>query len=186
LILHNTLESLIDTVHVFRHQRFFFRPESRKVSIHYVIGRDGSVIKMVPENRVAYHAGNANASSIGIELVANVAGNPDRGHDKPRTWDPGSNRPVLFDAGGITIAQYYSLLGKIADIMEDNSNDIDSFADVNAHRQVNSGTKCPSAVWWPAGSSFEQWRDRSLPTHMGCLQQNRGNIRGFIDCIGFG
>ena len=48
-----------------------------KVSCHYLIDRKGKVIKMVEENRVAWHAGkskwknfiNLNENSIGIELV---------------------------------------------------------------------------------------------------------------------
>ena len=48
-----------------------------KVSCHYLINRKGKILKMVDENRVAWHAGkskwknfkNLNKSSIGIELV---------------------------------------------------------------------------------------------------------------------
>lgn len=43
--------------------------DGRKVSIHYLIGRDvGQFVKMVPEDRRANHAINHNARSIGIEL----------------------------------------------------------------------------------------------------------------------
>jgi N-acetyl-anhydromuramyl-L-alanine amidase AmpD len=39
-------------------------------SIHYVIGRDGTVAASIPETQAAVHAGGrANARSIGIELV---------------------------------------------------------------------------------------------------------------------
>jgi N-acetylmuramoyl-L-alanine amidase len=37
--------------------------------IHYVVGRDGSVAKSIPEDQIANHASNANGRSIGIELV---------------------------------------------------------------------------------------------------------------------
>ena len=48
-----------------------------KVSCHYIINRKGEVIRMVEENRIAWHAGKAkwknfndlNSKSIGIELV---------------------------------------------------------------------------------------------------------------------
>lgn len=52
------------------------------VSAHYMIDRDGEIYRLVPENRVAYHAGkgyahgfplykdNLNEVSIGIELMA--------------------------------------------------------------------------------------------------------------------
>tara|TARA_Y100000591_G_C21726647_1_gene641709 strand:+ start:271 stop:996 length:726 start_codon:yes stop_codon:yes gene_type:complete len=48
-----------------------------KVSCHYLIDREGRIIKMVDENKIAWHAGkskwknfsNLNKNSIGIELV---------------------------------------------------------------------------------------------------------------------
>jgi N-acetylmuramoyl-L-alanine amidase len=58
-----------------------------RVSAHYVLAEDGTVYRLVPEDRVAWHAGRShwrgrealNASSIGIEIV-NLDG--DR-HDYP-------------------------------------------------------------------------------------------------------
>lgn len=54
-------------------------PES-KVSAHYLLGRDGSIIQLVNDNDVAWHAGksyyegkdNVNLFSIGIELQGNT------------------------------------------------------------------------------------------------------------------
>lgn len=51
-------------------------PEA-KVSAHYVVDEDGSILKLVPEERRAWHAGrgvwlgetDCNAASIGIEMV---------------------------------------------------------------------------------------------------------------------
>ncbi|MDE1969351.1 MAG: N-acetylmuramoyl-L-alanine amidase [Alphaproteobacteria bacterium] len=48
-----------------------------KVSAHYLIGEDGAIIRLVPEDRCAWHAGvshwrsraDINGASIGIELV---------------------------------------------------------------------------------------------------------------------
>jgi N-acetylmuramoyl-L-alanine amidase/Mannosyl-glycoprotein endo-beta-N-acetylglucosaminidase len=48
---------------------WFLDPIS-KVSAHYVIGRDGSIIQMVRDADKAWHARNANADSIGIEHCA--------------------------------------------------------------------------------------------------------------------
>ena len=53
-----------------------------KVSCHYLIDRKGKILKMVDENKIAWHAGkskwknfiNLNKNSIGIELV-------NKGHD---------------------------------------------------------------------------------------------------------
>ena len=59
-----------------------------RVSTHYVLAEDGTLYRLVPEDRVAWHAGRShwrgrealNATSIGVEIV-NLHG--DR-HDYPR------------------------------------------------------------------------------------------------------
>ena len=48
---------------------WFQNPESR-VSAHYVIGRAGDIYQMVQDSDKAWHAGGANADSIGIEHSA--------------------------------------------------------------------------------------------------------------------
>lgn len=48
--------------------RHFLRNRSR-ISIHYVIGRDGRIVAMVPESQIAWHVRGHNQDSIGIELV---------------------------------------------------------------------------------------------------------------------
>jgi N-acetylmuramoyl-L-alanine amidase len=82
LVLHYTELPLDESLNVLRDDR---RPN--RVSAHYVLAEDGSVYRLVPEDRVAWHAGRShwrgrealNATSIGIEIV-NLHG--DR-HDYP-------------------------------------------------------------------------------------------------------
>ncbi|MDP3658180.1 MAG: N-acetylmuramoyl-L-alanine amidase [Brevundimonas sp.] len=53
------------------------RDSESKVSAHYVVDEDGSILRLVPEERRAWHAGrgawqgetDCNAASIGIEIV---------------------------------------------------------------------------------------------------------------------
>ncbi len=52
----------------------WFKNPAAKVSAHYVIGQDGEIVQMVAHNDVAWHAGSANGTSIGIEHVANTRG----------------------------------------------------------------------------------------------------------------
>ncbi|MEQ1513754.1 MAG: N-acetylmuramoyl-L-alanine amidase [Lysobacteraceae bacterium] len=52
----------------------WFKNPAAKVSSHYVIGQDGEIVQMVAHNDVAWHAGSANGTSIGIEHVANTKG----------------------------------------------------------------------------------------------------------------
>lgn len=40
---------------------------------HYLIGRNGDVCQMVPDDQKCYHAGNYNSRSIGIEHEARIA-----------------------------------------------------------------------------------------------------------------
>ena len=56
-------------------------------SAHYVVGQDGTVTQAVPDDRVAWHAGNRaiNGRSIGIENEGHAA--------DPATWTP-----ALLDA----------------------------------------------------------------------------------------
>ena len=55
-------------------QYFADGAEGRKVSAHYVVGRDGAVYQCVAEADIAFHAHTANATSIGIENSARTAG----------------------------------------------------------------------------------------------------------------
>ncbi|KIT17507.1 N-acetylmuramoyl-L-alanine amidase [Jannaschia aquimarina] len=62
--------------------RWFQDPETQ-LSAHYVVGEDGEVVSMVPEDRRAWHAGagrwgaitDVNSASIGIE-ICNAATHP--------------------------------------------------------------------------------------------------------------
>jgi N-acetylmuramoyl-L-alanine amidase len=82
LVLHYTEMALDESLKALRDDR---RPN--RVSSHYVLAEDGTVYRLVPEDRVAWHAGRShwrghdalNGTSIGIEIV-NLHG--DR-HDYP-------------------------------------------------------------------------------------------------------
>jgi|GEM_PF-1581147 len=77
---------------------WFQNPEA-KVSAHYVIGRDGTIVRMVPEEKKAYHAGKSewngqkdvNRFSIGIELVN--WGKLEKRGDAFFTWPNDFNNP---------------------------------------------------------------------------------------------
>jgi N-acetylmuramoyl-L-alanine amidase len=46
-----------------------FQRNQQRISIHYIIGRTGEIVRLVPETQVAFHVRGHNADSIGIELV---------------------------------------------------------------------------------------------------------------------
>ena len=71
LVLHSTVEPTTEgTIGIFLRT-------TRKVSAHFVVGRDGRVVQMVPVERRAWHAGpsvldgvpSLNDFSVGIEMV---------------------------------------------------------------------------------------------------------------------
>lgn len=51
-----------------------FKNGTPRTSAHYIVGRDGALVQMVPDSERAWHAGNSqmNARSIGIEHVAKL------------------------------------------------------------------------------------------------------------------
>ncbi|MSU63751.1 MAG: N-acetylmuramoyl-L-alanine amidase [Pedosphaera sp.] len=69
-------------------------PDRSGISIHYLVTREGRVIQVVPENKVAGHAAPINRTAIGIELVDDcvISGNdcaPMTGHrDNPEWFTP--------------------------------------------------------------------------------------------------
>lgn len=70
--------TLSGIVREFRNAQELYEQDPRnniKKSIHYVIGRDGTVVRMIPEDRVAYHNYRNNAKYVGIELINNGDGN---------------------------------------------------------------------------------------------------------------
>ena len=71
LVIHSTVEPTTEgTIGI-------FLATTRKVSAHFVVGKDGRVVQMVPVERRAWHAGpsvmdgvpNVNDYSVGIEMV---------------------------------------------------------------------------------------------------------------------
>lgn len=82
LVLHYTELPLQDSLDILSDDK-----REGRVSAHYVLAEDGTVYRLVPEERIAWHAGRSswrgrealNGSSIGIEIV-NLHG--DR-HDYP-------------------------------------------------------------------------------------------------------
>lgn len=86
LVLHytagGTLEGAVNT----------FKNMDNRVSAHFIIDRDGTVVQMVDLNKAAYHAGESiykgrrgvNSFSIGIEIVNwGICG---KSTETPKTW----------------------------------------------------------------------------------------------------
>jgi N-acetylmuramoyl-L-alanine amidase len=71
IVLHSTVEPTTEGT-----MKIFLTPE-RRVSAHFIVGRDGRVVQMVPVEKRAWHAGlsvldnvpSVNNFSVGIEMV---------------------------------------------------------------------------------------------------------------------
>lgn len=46
-----------------------FRDSGGNPSIHYMVGEDGTVVRMVPDDQIANHINRGNSNAIGIELI---------------------------------------------------------------------------------------------------------------------
>lgn len=128
LVLHNTDGTLASAV-------AHFNNPSAQVSAHYIVGRDGRVVKMVQEAHTAWHSGTRamNHRSIGIEIEA---------YEK---------------AKGLTPIQEKNLVALIEDICRRNSI---SLTRIIPHRK-NVATSCPGWVW-PTDADFNSWIKKNL------------------------
>ncbi|ASW43318.1 N-acetylmuramoyl-L-alanine amidase [Clostridium isatidis] len=118
------------------------------VSAHYVIGRYGEIYSMVPEDRVAYHAGQGslegfpdyenkmNDYSIGIELLA-------IGTKEEMLPMISAEQYDLVDQSliGYTDAQYNSLNLLIENILKDNPSIIKDRKHFIGHDEYSKGVK---------------------------------------------
>ena len=102
--------------------------EDGKISINYIIDRDGEITCYIPENRCAWHAGKGsfndiekltdamNRYSIGIELVA--IGNE---NDMSPYFSKSEYSEIDKNLIGFTEAQYQALIPLLKDICKRNS-----------------------------------------------------------------
>ncbi len=141
VVLHHTGSDLVD-----RALATLTSPE-RKVSAHYLIGRDGEIIQLVDDRDRAWHAGfswwggntDVNSASIGIEL--------DNDGDEP-----------------FADAQIDALLGLLADLKQRYNIPRPNFV---SHADVAPGRKVDPSAWFPwkrlAENGFGIWCDAPWP-----------------------
>lgn len=124
-----------------------------EVSAHYVIGRDGEIYSMVPEDRIAYHAGKGslekfpeydnkmNDYSIGIELLAIGTKEEMLPMISPDQYD-------LVDSSliGYTDEQYESLNKLLDKILEENPSIIRDRDHIIGHDEYAKGVKTDPGI----------------------------------------
>ena len=131
------------------------KDKSFKVSCHYLINRKGLITKMVPDTKIAWHAGkskwkefkNLNENSIGIELV-------NKGH--------------LWGFQKYTSSQIKSLINlckKLKKTYKIKNSNFLGHSDISPTRKIDPGEKFP----WKKLSKFNigQWyKVRILPVNI--------------------
>lgn len=126
IVLHNTSGSYAGSVD------WLCNPASQ-VSAHLVISRKGETAKLVPFEEKAWHAGNANPNSIGIEIEAT------------------NNQRGLTTAQEAKVIEWCKYLMATYKIKP---------ANVIIHRMVGN-TDCPVLIW-PTNDDFFAWRKKNL------------------------
>lgn len=147
-----------------------------KVSVHFVIERDGTITQLVPTNRRANHAGQSsfhgrrgcNDFSIGIEIVNPGKMDTFKGFtDRARAW-----WGEIFDADshdleavktpehgyGMWMAYTPEQITAVCLLLETLFRDIDSLRDITTHWYISPGRKVDTNPLFP----FEQIRTKIL------------------------
>jgi N-acetylmuramoyl-L-alanine amidase len=135
LVLHYTELPLRESLDILRDGT-----RAHRVSAHYVLAEDGLVHRLVPEDRVAWHAGRShwrgrealNATSVGVEIV-NLHG--DR-HDYPK--------PQI----AALIELCHGILGRHPAIVPRN---VVGHSDIAPKRKIDPGLRFPWATLAEAG-----------------------------------
>jgi N-acetylmuramoyl-L-alanine amidase len=135
LVLHYTELPLKESLEVLRDGA-----REHRVSAHYVLAEDGALYRLVPEERVAWHAGRShwrgheqlNATSIGIEIV-NLHG--DR-HDYPA-----AQIAALIDLCRAILARHRAIVPR----------NVVGHSDVAPRRKIDPGRRFPWATLAAAG-----------------------------------
>ena len=138
------------------------KDKSSKVSCHYLVNRKGKVFNMVPDKKIAWHAGkskwknfkNLNKTSIGIELV-------NKGHN--------------FGYQNFTKIQIMSLINLCKKLKKKynirNSNFL-GHSDIAPQRKIDPGEKFP----WKKLSKFDLgiwYREKNIKINLSDNKKNK-------------
>ncbi len=107
---------------------------------HFVVLRDGTILRTVPENNIAYHAKIANYNSIGVEIETETA----------KEIESGVGMRGMSHAQESSVVALTKSLQRRFGVSKEG---------VTMHRLAAPGTTdCASAIW-STDASFTSWRD---------------------------
>jgi hypothetical protein len=139
IVLHNTLGS-------WESFKESWQSCDRIGAAHFVVRRDGTILRTIPEKNIAFHAAGANSDSIGVEIE--TAPHDDRTKPPPQGMTPVQESKVI----ALTkMLQHKWGVSK---------------SEITMHRIARhaKSTDCASNVWgWEekgGNDNFRAWRDR--------------------------
>ena len=141
IVLHNTLGA-------WESFRSAWQSCGRIGAAHFVVRRDGTVMRTIPERNIAFHAAGANSDSIGVEIETGP-------HVRSTQPDP----------QGMTAAQERSVIALTKSLQ---SKWGVPKSEITMHRIARgaAATSCASNVWgWEdrgGDRAFLAWRDRTF------------------------
>lgn len=145
----------------------YLRDNDAKVSVHFVIERDGSIVQQVPTNRRANHAGKSsyhgrrdcNGFAIGIEIVNPGRMEPVRNFtDQARAWwgevfssDDHQIEAIRTPQHGYGLWMEYSpaQIAAALQLLEVLFRDIKTLKDIRTHWYVSPGRKVDTNPLFP-------------------------------------
>jgi N-acetyl-anhydromuramyl-L-alanine amidase AmpD len=146
IILHNTLGSW----NSFKYDWQNCKEPRRIGAAHFVVRRDGTVLRTIPERYIAFHAKGANSDSIGIEIESAPIPENNKTNYEPQGMTPIQERTVIALTKMMQAKWGVSKSG------------------ITMHRiaQGAASTSCASMIWGRQNAggdgNFVAWRNRTF------------------------
>lgn len=165
VILHDTAGSLTKG-----NSAAYLRDNDAKVSVHFVVERDGTIVQQVPTNRRASHAGKSsyhgeadcNGFALGIEIVNPGKMEAVRGRvDQARAWwgqvfsaddFPIEARQTPEHGHGLWMEYPPEQIAAVVKLLEALFREIKTLKDIRTHWYVSPGRKTDTNPLFPLGA----------------------------------
>ena len=170
----------------------YLRDNSAKVSVHFIVERDGSLIQQVPTNRRANHAGEShyhgrdgcNGFSIGIEIV-NPGRMTDAGHGQARTWFKVTYPVAEWDIHAVTTPEHgagywmdytAAQIETVMSLCQTLFAGIPTLTDIRTHWYVSPGRKVDTNPLFPLEAVRARVLGRDDPAELAARDASFGDL----------
>lgn len=170
----------------------YLRDNPAKVSVHFIVERDGTLIQQVPVNRRANHAGKStyhgregcNGFSIGIEIV-NVGRMTTAGIGHARTWFKETYDIEAWDIHKVTTAEHGSgywmdyteaQIATVLALCQALFAGIPTLMDIRPHWYVSPGRKVDTNPLFPLEALRAKVLGRDDPAELAAIDASHGSL----------